>query len=226
MHPIKILLICFISLTIAGLSAYIGPRKVYSVKEMQALQTTDLYSIDQISVGKNNKTAKLWSDLIQNGSIVIAIAAALGLYFRKTRQLLNALLFVGLTLSFNLAGINLAKNLFARPRPWMYLASFQEKGMVKYTDMLSHFSGHTCTAFAMLTTFFILVAPFLNKNYKIVFGFILFMIASICGWLRIEAGYHYFTDVIHGAAWGILFSLVAAKIIFKEINLKKTETIV
>lgn len=224
MHPIKILLICFISLSIAGLSAYIGPRKVYTVEEMKALHVSNLYSIDQISVGKNSKTAKFWSDSIQNGSIVLAIAAALGFYFRKKQQLLRSLLFVGLTLSLNVAGINLAKNLIARPRPWMYLESFQEKGVVKYTDMLSHFSGHTCTAFAMLSAFFILTIPFLRKEEKILLGSFLFIIASTCGWLRIEAGYHYFTDVIHGAVWGIVFSLIAAKITFRDKNAEKNQS--
>lgn len=222
MRPLNIFILSIIALSIAGLIAYWGPREIYSPEQMQSLRTADLLPIDQITIGKNSKTAKFWSDFIQNGSIVLAIVAALFLYYKNRKKLIQALLFVGLALSLNLLGINLAKNGFSRPRPWMYLESFQERGVVKYTDMLSHYSGHTSTAFAMLTAFFILLIPFISKNNKITVGVLAFCIASTCGWLRIEAGYHYFTDVIHGAIWGTILTVVAARLCFgKKLRLEK-----
>ncbi len=215
-HSFKILLICFLAITIAGLSAYFGPREIYSTEQLRLLNAKDLNFLDQITIGKNSLKAKFWSDFIQNGSIALAFLTAFAFYFKKKNELQQAVLFTLTALSLNVAGINIAKNLFARPRPWMYLESFQERGVVVYTDMLSHYSGHTSTAFSMLAVVFILLFPFCKKTYRLLLAFLLLSIASICGWLRIEAGFHYFSDVVHGAFWGTFFTFVAARLVMGE----------
>ncbi|MGZ4934670.1 MAG: phosphatase PAP2 family protein [Halobacteriota archaeon] len=122
-------------------------------------------------------------------TVLVIAALYLGGY-RKEALVLAAVFLVTLFLTFGL------KFIIARPRP-------DDLGTVPQLPDPAFPSGHTSNAFSFATTlsyYHRKVAPFL------------FAWAILIAFSRVFLGFHYFTDVLGGAALGIVLSLIITRI--------------
>jgi undecaprenyl-diphosphatase len=121
------------------------------------------------------------------------IALALGFFMKRWREIAAVLIIVilfGTVINEDLKGI------IRRPRP--------DNAVVPgyfSTHSYSFPSGHTQTVFAIATV----LSAFLAVRYNL----ITFLLAIAVGMSRMYLGVHYFTDVLGGAAAGILLGLLA-----------------
>lgn len=103
---------------------------------------------------------------------------------------------------------NLMKLSIKRPRPLAYNPSFVAEIRLAGDARLSFPSGHTSLAFASATAF---AVPWIDRHHGLS-GFAgaasAYAIASIVAALRVEAGRHFVTDVLVGAALGIAVGVV------------------
>jgi undecaprenyl-diphosphatase len=132
-----------------------------------------------------------WFTFTANPLFTMLVMAALYLGgYRKEALVLAAVFLVTMSVTFGL------KFLIARPRP-------DDLGTVPQLPDPAFPSGHTSNAFSFATTlsyYHRKVAPFL------------FAWAILISFSRVLLGFHYFTDVLVGAAVGIVISLVIARI--------------
>src|SRR5665647_499977 len=122
-------------------------------------------------------------------TMLVTVALYLGGY-RKEALVLAAVFLVTMSVTFGL------KFLIVRPRP-------DDLGAVPQLPDPAFPSGHTSNAFSFATTlsyYHRKVAPFL------------FAWAILIAFSRVFLGFHYFTDVLGGAAVGIVISLVITRI--------------
>ncbi|NNE25740.1 MAG: phosphatase PAP2 family protein [Saprospiraceae bacterium] len=61
-------------------------------------------------------------------------------------------------------------------------------------------SGHTAAAFTG--------AAFIHKRYGIEYGIPAYLIAAYTGWTRVDSNKHYWTDILGGAAIGVVSAFV------------------
>lgn len=143
----------------------------------------------------------IFFDLLGNGWYDFGLASALLLL--APRQL------VASVCAGALAGLTgrLLKLTFELPRPAAVLdpSSFHILG--KPLTYLSMPSGHTLTAFSLITAFYFSTKP--DKRKPLLF---LFLLATATGTARIAVGAHWPADVMAGAALGILGGLIGATI--------------
>ena len=121
---------------------------------------------------------------------------------KKTRKAGIAAL---LALLINLFFTNIAlKNLVARTRPYDVI-----KGLEVLIDKLSSFSfpsGHTACSFAAAFAYYKCLP---KKKW----GIAALVLAGLIGFSRLYVGVHYPTDVLGGAAVGMLAAWIASKFI-------------
>lgn len=140
-------------------------------------------------------------NILGNGWAIFALACPLLLL---APRLLTAAL-VGGAISGVLS--HLFKHSLEMPRPAAILdpASFHILGKA-----LTHFSmpsGHTLTAFAILTAFYFALEPTKRGAY-----WWLFVVATLAGLARIAVGAHWPADVCAGAAIGLFSGIAGARL--------------
>lgn len=121
--------------------------------------------------------------------------------------------FLGLTVFISLGLNSLLKLIIMRPRPFMVddtIANIRPDTAGGY----SFPSGHTQTA----STLFFSLYYFIKKRWLLVVAIIITTLVAIS---RMYLGVHYLTDVLTGAALGIIISLFFSKLLQKNINLNK-----
>ena len=132
-----------------------------------------------------------WFTFTANPLFTMLVMAALYLGgYRKEALVLAAVFLVTMSVTFGL------KFIIARPRP-------DDLGTVPQLPDPAFPSGHTSNAFSFATTlsyYHRKVAPFL------------FAWAILIAFSRVFLGFHYFTDLLGGAAVGIVISLVITRI--------------
>lgn len=122
--------------------------------------------------------------------MVFIIAALYVSGYRK-----EALVFAAVFLVTNVVAYGL-KYLIARPRP-------SDLGIAPEAEP-SFPSGHTSNAFALATT----ISYYHRKAAPFLFAWALLIAFS-----RVFLGFHYFTDLLGGAAVGIVVSLVITRVV-------------
>ncbi|MBQ2972706.1 MAG: phosphatase PAP2 family protein [Ruminococcus sp.] len=133
--------------------------------------------------------------LIGEGGIVWFMIAVPMLFFKKSRICgVVMILSMGITL---LLGEFLLKNLIGRVRPCNINTEIEM--LVKRPRSFSFPSGHTSSSFASATTIFKW-----NKKY----GVFALILAALIGFSRLYNYVHFPTDVLAGALFGILMSLL------------------
>lgn len=139
-----------------------------------------------------NPLVALYTHLGDAGLLWIVLSVLM-LCFKKTRKAgLLALLALALgTLVTNMA----LKPLVARPRPWLTVEGLFF--LVEEHDPNSFPSGHTCAAFAAAGVWFMT----LPKRWMGITGLVL---AMLMGLSRLYVGVHFPSDVLVGAAVGLL----------------------
>ncbi len=131
-----------------------------------------------------------------NASLMWLLIAAIMVYFPKSRKAGIMVLFA-LILGY-LLNNEFLKELIERPRPWVDLAGLEP--LIHAADPNSFPSGHTCSAFA--------AAGIICRTLPKKWGLISVIAAVLMGFSRMYVGVHYFSDVLVGAAIGILCSQI------------------
>lgn len=136
-----------------------------------------------------------------NMGICWLVLSALMLLFPKTRKAgLSGLL--ALLIGFVCTNVVL-KPLVRRTRPWLVVEGLT--ALVAEHDPHSFPSGHTCAAFAAALAW----RPNLPKNW----GDIALVCAALMGFSRLHVGVHFPTDVLCGAAIGVLSGWLASHLV-------------
>lgn len=152
--------------------------------------------------------------LADTGIVWIVLAVAL-ICFKQTRKMGITL---GLALLLGLLVGNLGlKNLFARPRPYTVNPDMVPNMLIERLNDFSFPSGHTRCCFESGMAMFLC-----DKR----FGKVAFVLGGIIGFSRLYLYMHYPTDVIAGAALGLVNGFVAFIIIdkiYKFVDNKKSK---
>lgn len=128
-----------------------------------------------------------------NAGMLWIILSLIMLFFPKTRK---AGFWALIAMGFGLLCTNvILKHLIVRPRPWTVLEGLTH--LVVEHDPLSFPSGHTCAAFAAGATW----ARFCEKWWMKAACLAQAVLMAIS---RLYVGVHYPTDVLAGAAVGLL----------------------
>ncbi|MGI5971154.1 MAG: phosphatase PAP2 family protein [Oscillospiraceae bacterium] len=134
---------------------------------------------------------KALSILGDAGAVWIAISLLL-LFFKRYRRT-GLLALISLAFCFAIANL-MMKNLVARPRPYDAIPGLTI--LVKRLSDYSFPSGHACSSFA--------AAPALSEGTGRSWGFLFISMALLISVSRLYVGVHYPSDIIAGAAVGIL----------------------
>lgn len=139
----------------------------------------------------------LWSTL-GNGGVVWICAAALMLFFPRTRRA-GVLALSGMLL--NLLAVNIVlKPLVDRARPWYVVEGLEP--LLSSSDRHSFPSGHTSAAFAFAAALWSCLDVRWVKVLAVA-------AAALMGWSRLYVGVHFPSDVLAGAVIGSLCGLLA-----------------
>lgn len=145
------------------------------------------------------------ASIIGNYGIVWIVAGLSLLISPKTRRA-----GIGVLICLAVASIVsnvVIKNIVARPRPSIIHAALE--AIIPLPPSFSFPSGHACSSFASAT------ALTLALKWRGAWSFIL---ASLIAFSRVYVGVHYMSDVIFGAALGVLISLFTYKFSINLIN--------
>lgn len=153
------------------------------------------YTLTHLIRGLNDNPALntlfTWFTFTANLLFTMLVIAALYLGgYRKEALVLAAVFLVTMFVTFGL------KFLIARPRP-------EDLGTVPQLPDPAFPSGHTSNAFAFATTL---------SYYHRKIAPLLFAWALLVAFSRVFLGLHYFTDLLGGAAVGIIVSLVITRV--------------
>lgn len=156
-----------------------------------------LFIQEHLRCGVGDKLLVLWTTL-GNGGVIWITAAALMLFFPKTRKA-GALALAAMLLNLGLVN-GILKPLVERARPWLVVEGLEP--LLKSSDRHSFPSGHTSAAFA----FAVAVCATIDRRWVRITAL---CAAALMGWSRLYVGVHFPTDVLAGALFGSLCGFVA-----------------
>lgn len=151
-----------------------------------------------------------FTHLGDNGAIFLIAAIGL-LCFPRTRRA-GKVALTALAIGFLCTNVVL-KHLVSRPRPWLEVAGLLP--MIEEADPNSFPSGHTCAAFAFAGALLGTLPVRWGKALALV-------VAAVMGFSRLYVGVHYPTDVLAGAAVGLLAGWVAV-LLWKRFEPEKKD---
>jgi len=207
--PFEINLPVDLTITAAAITIGLMPQMVHS----DALDTAQL---DPSAInGMDRGVSSNWSPAADGAStalmatsIVLPIAASLvDTWVSDPRDgysgFFKDMLVLGETLAITSAITGVVKVAVNRPRPYMYNTTLGPEIRSNSDGRNSFFSGHTATAFAMATSYsylFTLRHPDSTLVVPVWLG--TEALAAATAYLRVEAGKHFWSDVLVGAAIG------------------------
>lgn len=181
-----------------GLSMVLANRSDDSnLSEINLLNSKDLFRIDRGAVNNYSSNAQLASDVILYSSISLPFVT----YFsKKCRSDGGAIAIMALETALINNGItNILKASFNRYRPFNYNPNVALENKLRNSSRQSFVSGHTsnATSLAFLTARVLTdLHPYMERKYLV--WTVAATIPAAIGYLRIEAGKHFPTDVIGG----------------------------
>lgn len=171
--------------------------------ELETLNRNDINAFDRPASYNWNTNAQKASDILRTTVIILPIAF---LANHHTRTDFGSLIIMGLEVSAIAYGITTGvKNAVNRTRPLVYNEDVPIDDRTASNSRMSYFSGHT--SFTAAFSFYIAKVihdyhPNLKNGYKIALWSFAAAIPAMTGYLRVEAGRHFATDVITGYAVG------------------------
>lgn len=172
-----------------------------NINKIKNLNPNSLNSFDSWAVKKHSNTAKNWSDYLLYYHAIMPLILLAEIdnsdisysysYMYVEAQIVNL-------------GLNIfTKNLATRNRPYAYNQTVPLTQKLTPDTRLSFYSGHTSFAFtSSVYTSKMFSELNINPDLNPVVWSINLLTASLTGYLRIEAGKHFPTDVIVGAIVG------------------------
>ena len=172
--------------------------------EINALNYADVNKIDRRAIYQYSTTADRLSDLTLAGSIALTGALALGTKPMRQDAKTVAVMYVETMLITN--GVKgFVKATSQRTRPFVYNPAAPLDQKMERDARQSFFSGHASNAFATAVfTSEVFRHYFPHSKLKPVVWVGSLGLASATAVLRYEAGLHYPTDLLAGAAFGSL----------------------
>lgn len=183
-----------------------NPTTPYTQMELDHLDRNDINSFDRGATYNNNSTAKTASDILVVSSLIIM--PSVFLFNHHTRSDIGSLLVLTYeVVSFNYGVTNIVKGAVDRTRPYAYNPDLSYEERTDAASRHSFYSGHTSVT-ASLSFLFAKVMtdyhPHMKPGYKVGIWSVAAILPATTGYLRIQAGKHYPTDVITGYAAGAL----------------------
>ena len=181
-----------------GLTKSISPL---TVEEINNLSRDDVNVFDRPATYNYSVDARHLSDVVV---VVCSALPATLLLSEKVRKDFGVFTVMYLqTLMFANVLPTFGKGRVVRTRPFVYNPDAPLEKKLEADARLSWYSGHTTNAFAGAVLFSTLYSNYFPKSKwkPFVWGGSL-ILASFVGYLRVEAGKHFPTDVLFGAAVG------------------------
>ena len=176
---------------------------LFTIAELEQLDPGSVKSFDRRAIYNTSQSARNASDYFLYGSHALPLLLLAG---REVRQDFGALAFLwGETLLINGGLTFAAKYAFRRPRPYVYNEEIATSEKLTTSAKTAFFSGHTSMVAA--NAFFtakVFSDYYPESKWKPVVWSVAAAVPAITGYLRVEAGRHYPSDVIAGYFAGAL----------------------
>lgn len=181
----------------------------YTQEQLDALSRNNVNSFDRGATYNYDQKASTASDMLLFGTVVLP---AVFLANHHTRNDIGPLLLI----TYEVAAINYGitssvKSLVNRNRPYVYNPDLSYDERTNAQSRYSFFSGHTSAAASMSFLFAKVVSdyhPHMGRGSKIGLWIVAAILPATTGYLRVQAGKHYPTDVITGYVVGALSGLL------------------
>jgi membrane-associated phospholipid phosphatase len=172
-----------------------------TVEEINLLSRDDVNQFDRPAVYNYSESADVISDVVRNICIMLPATLLFSKKIRNDFRTFGAMYLQNLIFASALPMIS--KGIFKRTRPFVYNENAPLGKKVKTQARLGFFSGHTTNAFAGAVFFATTYNDYFPDSAlkPFVWGGS-FLLASIVGYSRIEAGKHFRSDVLAGAVVG------------------------
>jgi membrane-associated phospholipid phosphatase len=182
---------------------YANTTQPFTALEVEMLNRNDVNSFDRSATYNWNEDAKKASDILIFTAFVFP---AVFLANHHTRSDIGSLLLMGLEVaSINFGVTAMVKNVAIRTRPYAYNTDLSFEKRSDFQSRLSFFSGHTSVT-ASFSFFFAKVMndyhPNMKTGWKIGMWSFAALVPAATGYLRVQSGYHFKTDVITGYVVG------------------------
>ena len=173
----------------------------FTPEEINTLSRDDVNAFDRPATYNYSESANINSDIVVIMCSALPLTLFLSKDVRKDFSTFGAMYLQMLIFSSALPPVS--KGAFQRTRPFVYNENAPIEKKTITEARLSFFSGHTTHAFAGAVFFSVTYGAYFpdSKLKPFVWGGSL-LLASAVGYLRIEAGKHFRTDVLVGAAIG------------------------
>lgn len=200
-----------LSLTVTGLLVGLAPSVSKGPwgpsMDLRGLHAGGLNALDRSVVGNHSHAAEITSDVLLTANMVAPhVILAIGQLVDEEGslgKLTRDSLILTETLAATWLTVNLVKFAVRRPRPYTYSLSADALEHEETEASLSFFSGHTALSFAMATSFSYLFTKRHPDSPLVVPIWIgSHALAATTAVMRVQAGKHFWTDVLVGAAVG------------------------
>ena len=201
------------SLTFGVVMHSTNDTQPFTTDELEMLDRNDVNAFDRPATYNWNTNAQKASDILRTTVIILPIAF---LANHNTRSDFGSLIIMGLEVSAITYGVTTGiKNAVNRTRPLVYNEDVPLDDRTASNSRLSYFSGHT--SFTAAFSFYIAKVihdyhPNLKTGYKIGLWTFAAALPAVTGFLRVEAGRHFATDVITGYAIGAAVGLLVPEL--------------
>ncbi len=159
-------------------------------------------ALDRTALGNYSPTAHTVADAAVIG--LLALPLALDLIDSRGRGWIEDVVVMAQAVLLTQAATQLTKFAVRRPAPLIYDPSVSDEDRNSSDAARSFFSGHTSTAFAAATSY---AVTFWLRHPRSPWRWVVLgvggALAAGVGVLKVQAGYHYWTDVLAGAAVGV-----------------------
>lgn len=197
----------------------IKDKEPLTVEELNNLNKEDIWAINRWNAGYNNENAAKLSDIPLAASIALPFTLLLDKNMSQNAGQLSVLYVE--SVGSAMAIFTVTSALVEKSRPKVYNTELSTDERLENDNQRSFFSGHVAAAAA--ATFFTAQAYsdfYPNSKAKPYIWATAALLPAAVGYLRLESGHHFLTDVLIGytvgAASGILIPRLHKK---KDLNL-------
>ena len=183
------------------------------------LPERNINALDRLATENNSETARALSDIGLYGTIGLPALFLTGTRTRNSFARIAVL--YGEAAAINIGLTNLIKTTARRPRPYVYAERFPPDAVLSRNDQAAFLSGHTSeTATACFFTARVFADHYPDSPFKPYAWGLAATIPAVTGFLRVQAGRHYPTDVIAGYALGATVGMLVPTLHRKPIKVK------
>ena len=179
--------------------------------QIMACSKEDVFALDRYSLNHYNEKSRKLSDRILFSSFAIPFTL---LAVNKTRDDFGKVgLFLAQSIIVNTALTDLAKSFAKRKRPFVYNAMVDLPPKLEKDARASFYSGHTSTVAAMYFLTAKIYADFHPESkFRPVVWTAAVLIPATQGFLRMNGGKHFLTDVLTGFVMGSVIGFLIPEI--------------